>query len=243
MDNRGLPYLPNRRYGGPGGPHTRKLADHANLRIATLSDTHPIRSLLSEDYTKEAKVHPCAVTNMTPALQDKVHGTIMEIKQHHHELTEVFEPCAPENRPGFRLMDRFAAQVSFDDFTINMEEERLSVQNRKDQLDALIDELKDQENAVYCGTDASLPDNPRHQAASAYLIYRQDTLVHSARYVAGRVTAPDAELFAIRAAVVKACSLPDCDSITVFTDSMASARRSVNPSVHSGQGHSLAVLT
>jgi len=29
--------------------HLRKLADRANLRIATLSDTHPIRSLLSED--------------------------------------------------------------------------------------------------------------------------------------------------------------------------------------------------
>jgi len=32
--------------------HLRKLADHANLRIAILSDTHPIWSLLSEDYVK-----------------------------------------------------------------------------------------------------------------------------------------------------------------------------------------------
>jgi len=221
--------------------HLRKLADRANLRIATLSDTHPIRLLLSVDYVKEAEVHPCSVSNMTPAMQEKVHGTIMEAEQHHHELTEVFEPCAAENRPGFRLMDRFAAQVSFNDFKINMENEALSVNNRKIELDALIDELKEVENAVYCGTDASLPDNPRHQAASAYLVYRQGDLVHQARYIAGRVTAPDAELYAIRAAVGKAASLPNVETITLFTDSIASARRAVNPSVHSGQGHSLAV--
>jgi len=99
---------------------------------------------------------------MAPALRDKVHGTIMEIENHHHELTEVFEPCTPENRLGFRLMDHFAAQVSFNDFKINMENEALSVTNRKIELDALIDELKDDEHAVYCGTDASLPANIQH---------------------------------------------------------------------------------
>jgi len=65
----------------------------------------------------------------------------MEIENHHHELTdhheltEVFEPCAPENRLGFRLMDRFTAQMSFNDFKINMENEALSVSNRKIALD------------------------------------------------------------------------------------------------------------
>jgi len=65
-------------------------------------------------------------------------------------------------------------------------------------------------------------------------------VVHRARYIAGRVTAPDAELYAIRAAIGKACSLPDVSNITLFTDSIASARQAMNPSVHSGQGHSLA---
>jgi len=98
--------------------HLRKLADRANLRIAPLSDTHPIQSLLSEDYVKQAEVYHCSVSNMAPALQSKVYGTIMEIENHHHELTEVFEPCAAENRLGFRLMDCFVAQVSFNNFKI-----------------------------------------------------------------------------------------------------------------------------
>jgi len=52
--------------------HLRKLADRANLRITTLSDTHPIQSLLSEDYVKQAEAHHCSVSNMAPALRDKV---------------------------------------------------------------------------------------------------------------------------------------------------------------------------
>ena len=122
-----------------------------------------------------------------------------------------------------------------------MENEVLSVTNRKIELDALIDKLKKDEHAAYCGTDASLPANVQCQAASAYLIYRQGDVVHQARYIAGRVTAPDAELYAICAAIVKTCSLPNVDNITLFTDSITSARRAVNPSMHSGQGHSLAV--
>ena len=66
-------------------------------------------------------------------------------------------------------------------------------------------------------------------------------MVHQVRYIASRVTAPDAELYAICAAIVKACSLSNVDNITLFTDSIASARQAMNPSVHSGQGHSLAV--
>ncbi|PPQ91302.1 hypothetical protein CVT25_006203, partial [Psilocybe cyanescens] len=62
-----------------------------------------------------------------------------------------------------------------------------------------------------------------------------------ARHVTGKVTAPDAELYAICSAIVNATSRDDCTDIFIFTDSMASARRAVDPSIHSGQGHSVAV--
>jgi len=44
--------------------HLRKLANCANLRITTLSDTHPIQSLLSEDYVKRAEVHHCSTWHL-----------------------------------------------------------------------------------------------------------------------------------------------------------------------------------
>jgi len=39
----------------------------------------------------------------------------MEIDRRLPDLTESFEPCAPEARPGARLMDRFSAQIDFND--------------------------------------------------------------------------------------------------------------------------------
>jgi len=59
---------------------------------------------------------------------------------------------------------------------------------------------------------------------------------------AGRTTAPDAELFAIRLDVSKATSM-DIEHIILITDSLGSTRRSVDLSVHSGQAHSLAVCS
>jgi len=56
-----------------------------------------------------------------------------------------------------------------------------------------------------------------------------------------RVTAPDAELFAICSAITLATQQDNCERIYIFTDSIASAKRAVDPSMHSGQGHSLAV--
>jgi len=58
---------------------------------------------------------------------------------------------------------------------------------------------------------------------------------------AGRATALDAELFAIRLGVVKATSF-DVKRIIIITDSLTVARRAVDVSVYSGQTHSLAIV-
>ena len=73
------------------------------------------------------------------------------------------------------------------------------------------------------------------------MVYLGSELVNQARYIAGRVTAPDAELYAIRAAILCAIGHEECQQITIFMDHIAAAKRAVDPSVHLGQGHSLAV--
>jgi len=65
--------------------------------------------------------------------------------------------------------------------------------------------------------------------------------VSSSKAPAGRATALDAELFAIRLGVVKATSF-DVKHIVIITDSLTAARRAVDASVHSGQAHSLAIV-
>jgi len=63
----------------------------------------------------------------------------------------------------------------------------------------------------------------------------------SSKAPAGRTTALDAELFAIRLGVTKATSF-DVKHIILITDSLSAARRAVDPAVHSGQAYSLAII-
>jgi hypothetical protein len=56
---------------------------------------------------------------------------------------------------------------------------------------------------------------------------------------ASRVTAPDAELYAIWIGLRIATVVPGAISIKLFTDHFAAARKVVDPSIHAGQGHSL----
>jgi len=93
----------------------------------------------------------------------------MEIDRRLPDLTESFEPCAPEARPGARLMDRFSAQINFDD--CGHLEDNEALQARESTLNDLLKEAKRDNGAVYCSTDASLPDNTQHTAVSAALLY------------------------------------------------------------------------
>jgi len=79
------------------------------------------------------------------------------------------------------------------------------------------------------------------QAVSVAHFWRLGAQVSLSKAPAGRATALDAELFAIRLGVVKATSF-DVKRIVIITDSLTAARRAVDASVHSGQAHSLAIV-
>jgi len=80
------------------------------------------------------------------------------------------------------------------------------------------------------------------QAIYAAHIWNLGQQVSSSKAPAGKTTAPDAELFAIRLGITKATSMA-IEHIILITDSLGSARQAVNPSVHSGQAHFLAVCS
>jgi len=79
------------------------------------------------------------------------------------------------------------------------------------------------------------------QAVSVAYFWRLGEQVSSSKVPAGRATALDAELFAIRLGAVKATSF-DVKRIVIITDSLAAARRAVDTFVHSDQAHSLAIV-
>ncbi|CAA7270641.1 unnamed protein product [Cyclocybe aegerita] len=211
----------------------KKLATCAVYRIATLSDTHPLRSMMGEGLLKRAAPHARSAALMTPAMRGKVKSTVMEVDERVHTLSESFEPFAPEARPGDRLLDRYADRLHFD--------ERDPGQDRRPYLDELITKARADPLTVLAATDGSVPQSNQYQAASAAIIYKGHRELERTRYVSGRVTAPDAELNAISCAVRLAVKQANCQHIMVFTDSMGSAHRAVDPGVHSGQAFSLSV--
>jgi len=79
------------------------------------------------------------------------------------------------------------------------------------------------------------------QAVSVAHFWRLGEQVSSSKAPAGRATALDAELFAIRLGVVKATSF-DVKCIVIITDSLTVARRAVDASIHLDQAHSLAIV-
>ncbi|CAA7267374.1 unnamed protein product [Cyclocybe aegerita] len=59
----------------------KKLATRAVYRVATLSDTHPLRSMMGEGLLKRAAPHARSAALMTPAVRGKVKSTVMELAQ------------------------------------------------------------------------------------------------------------------------------------------------------------------
>ncbi|CAA7267352.1 unnamed protein product [Cyclocybe aegerita] len=211
----------------------KKLATRAVYRVATLSDTHPLRSMMGEGLLKRAAPHARSAALMTPAMQGKVKSTVMEVDKCVHTLTESFECFAPKARPGDRLLDHYADRLHFD--------ERDPTQDRRPYLDELIARARADPLTVLAATDGSVPQSNQYQAALAAIIYKGHRELDRTHYVSGRVTAPDAELNAILCAVRLAVKQANCQHIMVFTDSMGSAHRAVDPGVHSGQAFSLSV--
>ena len=111
-----------------------------------------------------------------------------------------------------------------------------------ESLDHFCLETSSSSSTLVVITDASAIPPRNMQAVSAAHIWNLGQQVLSSKAPAGRTTAPDAELFAIRLGVSKATSM-DIERIILITDSLGSARRSVDPSVHSRQAHSLAVCS
>ncbi|KDR84711.1 hypothetical protein GALMADRAFT_131510 [Galerina marginata CBS 339.88] len=98
------------------------------------------------------------------------------------------------------------------------------------------------DSGLCVGTDASVYANAtskKHtQSVAAGVLFSQGVEVSCFRGLVGRTTAPDAEQSAICRAIEGTVKHP-CRHIAIFTDSIASAKRALDTSLHSSQSHLL----
>jgi hypothetical protein len=135
-------------------------------------------------------------------------------------------------------MDKYPNRVQFDGIN---PKEKGAYTKCWSHLNVVFVEVRNSLGTVCCGMDCSVPMHTMHQAWAAYVIKQPGNQPLVSGWVAGRVLSLDAELFAIRSAVVQATMLNNCNHIIVFIDSLTSAQRAMDPSVHSGQALSLAI--
>jgi hypothetical protein len=174
---------------------------------------------------------------MTAVMQTKVKSSLMEVNSKMLDVGEVFKPLCPELALGKRFMDRFSERVTFYEKPRGMKPEDWT-----DTLDDAVDRACQLTDHVSVFSDASSTKKDHLQAASAAFIECRGSDLVRIKRPASRATAPDAELFAIRLGLLRCLWLEDVETILVFTDSVASAHAVVDPSTHSGQSHSLAVI-
>ncbi|KAF9440035.1 hypothetical protein P691DRAFT_768399, partial [Macrolepiota fuliginosa MF-IS2] len=220
--------------------HIQKLAKQSMFWVKMLSVNHALNALLGSGNSQGVTPHPRSLALLPDAQRTKVKGSLVEADSHLSELSETFNTCAPEACPGNRLLDIFKNRVQFFDAPPSKEEEAYS--NHMDDLDLALDQATHDPSVAVCVMDTSLPLHGNFQAVLAAQIHVGGALVYAMCRPVGLVLAPDAEQAAIRLALCKATTLPRCKSILVFTDSLALARRAVDPSIQSGQFLSLAVV-
>ena len=154
-------------------------------------------------------------------------------------LTECFDPLHAEATPGCRLLDSFPDHISF--HPCNRSRLR-DCKTHLQSLDQLCLEASSSSSTLVVVTDASVIPSRRMLAVSAVHLWNLGQQVSFSKAPAGRTTASDAELFAIRLGIAKATSMA-IERIILITDSLGSARQAVDPSVHPGQAYSLTVCS
>ena len=118
------------------------------------------------------------------------------------------------------MLDSFPDRISFHPCN------RSSLRDCKSHLqslDHLCLEASSSSSTLVVVTDASVIPSRCMQAVSAAHLWKLGHQVSSSKAPAGRTTAPDAELFAIRLGIAKATSMA-IECIILITDSLGSAR-------------------
>ncbi|PPR07516.1 hypothetical protein CVT26_013545, partial [Gymnopilus dilepis] len=223
-------------------PHLlKRMADRVAARFVTLTKTHPLCALVTEDYHGEAPLHRISLAHLTPRQREKVKGPLVDNTIVCPQISEPIAPVPPQAQPGLRLVDRFKKQISIS----NVDDVPVVAIHHAELRDFLIDWFANP-NAAIVAVDASqpvvAPGQPGRAATAAAVIQRGHSRihVHKSKWVVGNVSVPDAELSAVSTGILQALLLDDINEIDILTDLSTAIDRILDCSAHSGQQYSLA---
>ncbi|KAK1215529.1 hypothetical protein PQX77_021860 [Marasmius sp. AFHP31] len=221
--------------------HLRKMAKRAAFRGSTLMGMHPLWALFPAGLSQGVQRHSLSMTSRPHPSTKKIVGPVLDMVATMPEVTEWFDLVDGLAAPGNQIWDLFPGRIRLDK-SPRASDQEAEGESRSDHLDRLLSECERVPEEIVVATDASVPSSSRHQSVAGFEAYVGGERVFGSRFASGRVLAPCVELVAICFVVTRITSGAEpYKRITVFTDSIASAERAVDPSLHSGQSHSLAV--
>jgi hypothetical protein len=214
--------------------HLCKLVLRGSYRIATLSSTHPTRTLVGRGAQAGTSCHRLHLDSLGNRVINKIKSSVVDSFTDLQDYMERFDADCVEVRPGFRLMDWFPHRVQFipsdRDADDNLQIQCLwHVRNMAERVP----------NSVLVAADGSVARG-NVQAVAAAKTYSGGHCVKSTVIPCGKSLVSDAELLALRTGIHLATLVLNSQLIVVFTDSLLSAESLVNPIPKSGQEHCIA---
>ena len=140
-----------------------------------------------------------------------------------------------EFSPGLRVIDNFSDRISF-----NVCDKEKDNKSHIHQLDEMVLKFSLSPSVAIIASDVSIKNNV---VMSIMHIHIYNKSLTKMIYYAVLITSTKAELFAIRCSINQAMNFNNIAKIIVITDSIHTARKIFNPSVHPYQIQSAAILS
>ena len=170
--------------------------------------------------------HPLSLTFLTRCQCDLIKGHLVNMDNWFNEVFSFFNLLNLEFNPGNRIIDSFSDRFSFHLFS------KCHDHLFKDciqKLDNLAIESSNSPSTVLIITDVSIRNNV---ATSIVYIHVHNRLLVKTLHHTVNITSTKAEFFAIRCDIIQATYLQEISKIIVVTNSIYTAKKIFNPSIH-----------
>jgi len=166
---------------------------------------------------------PHSINTFTNRQRTIVKGHLIDSNNKLYEIFPLFSPLHLELLSGFRIVNNFPEQFSFN--LASKKNDKLHFQ----QLDKMVLQSSSSPSMAIIVIDASIKNDIATSISHIYLVnHSLIKMVHYALFV----TSTKAKLFAMRCGINQACNKENMSKIIIITDSIHTARKIFNNKSH-----------
>jgi len=206
--------------------HLCKISSKALLRAHTLLHNHILHSLLESRPYDDYTYHPLSLDSLTCYQRENIKSTIVDMDNRYNEVFLSFDSLNTEFSPGFHIIDVFPSYFSFHPFT---KSNNNNLENHAHQLNEVAIMSSLDYLYVLIISDSGIKNNVAISIAYIHICNRP--IVKIIHYTAN-IISTEAVLFAIRYSINQAVNLPGISKIVIITDSLYTAKKIFDSSIH-----------